>query len=710
MELEKVSVELGGKELELSTGKMASLAQGSVVAKYGETVVLATACIAKEPKEGTDFFPLQVEYEERLYAAGKISGSRFIKRENRPPESAILAARMVDRPIRPLFPKNYRNDVQVIVTILSVDLENDPDVISIVASSAALMLAKAPFKGPVGALRIGLDDSGDFIVNPTHAQREKGRLDLVVAGTKERVVMIEASASEVPEETVIKAIAFAHTELQKVIKLQEDFVKEIPQEELTATTEDVFEELKRYGGDKIKEFLKEKDKAVREENLARFEAEILQSFEGNYKQIDIKAAYAKLIEKQVRELILYENIRPDGRKMDEIRPISIDIALLPRTHGSALFTRGQTQALTIATLGAPGEEQIIETMEEEGTKRFMHHYNFPPFSTGEIKPVRGASRREIGHGALAERALLPVIPSQDDFPYTIRLVSEILSSNGSSSMAATCGSTLALMDAGVPIKAPVAGIAMGLVTDAKNETKNYKILTDLQGIEDFGGDMDFKITGTREGITAIQMDTKISGLTMEMIENTFSQAKTARFKILDLMESVIPKPREELSPHAPRITTLKIDQEKIGLIIGPGGKTIKKIIDAAGGKETTSIDIEDDGTVMISSINPDSAKVAINMIEGMTKEVKIGEIYNGPVTQIIKDRMSGKEIGAIVQILPNQEGMVHISELSNERVPNVSSVIQVGDQVKVKVLDIDKERGRIALSTKRAEIKESKSV
>jgi polyribonucleotide nucleotidyltransferase len=699
----QVKEKIGDRTLELSTGKLAGLAQGSVTAQYGETVVLTTACISPEPKEAAEFFPMQVEYEERFYAAGKIAGSRFIKRENRPPDSAVLAARMVDRPLRPLFPKNYRNDLQIIVTVLSVDLENDPDIIAINAASAALLSTTAPFAGPVGAVRVGIDELGNFIINPTHSQRDKSPLDLVVAGTKERINMIEAAAKEVKEEVFLQAIEFAIPYIQQTIALQEKLAEKIaagkvyPQD----TQKELYEEISKVAGKRIAKLLREADKKLREENLAKFETEILQSFEGNYKQVDIKSAFQTLIEKEVRRLILEENLRPDGRKLDEIREIQIEVGLLPRTHGSALFTRGQTQVLTIATLGAPGEEQIIETMEEEFKKRFMHHYNFPPYSTGEIRPMKGASRREIGHGALAEKALEPVLPPQETFPYTIRLVSETLSSNGSSSMASVCGSSLALMDAGVPISAPVAGIAMGLVTDEKAETTNYKILTDIQGIEDFGGDMDFKIAGTKEGITAIQLDTKISGLTLSMIEETFTQARKARLEILEKMQAVLPAPRKELSPYAPRITTIKIDPSKIGLVIGPGGKTINQIIEAAGGRELVAVDIESDGTVMVSSNKPESTKTAIALIENLTKEIKVGEVYTGPVTQIVRDRKTGKEIGAIVKITPYHDGMVHISELANYHVPNVHSIVKVGDRVRVQVVDVDKERGRISLSLKR---------
>ncbi len=699
MELIQLHTEVGGKDLSFEVGKLAGLADAAVTVRYGDTVVLATAVMAKEAREGIDFFPLMVEYEERLYAAGKISGSRFIKREGRPSETAVLTARLIDRSLRPLFSKSERRDVQVIVTVLSIDQENDPDVISIVAASAALMASVAPFRGPIGAVRVAMIDD-QFVINPTKTEMGKSNLDLVVSGNGKKAVMIEANANEVPEDVMLKAIAFAQESLQVTIDLQQELVDKINPVNLTETAEDqtIHTEVTNYVGDQLTALLQEADKAKREEQLTAFEAQVLQNFEGNYKQVDLKTTFGKLVEKNVRKAILDKGMRPDGRHPKEIRPLSIEVGLLPRTHGSALFTRGQTQALTIATLGAPGEEQVIETMDEEGTKRYMHHYNFPPFSTGEVKPVRGASRREIGHGALAERALLPVIPAQTDFPYTIRLVSEILSSNGSSSMASTCGSTLALMDAGVPIKAPVAGIAMGLMTD---DTGRYSVLSDLQGLEDFAGDMDFKIAGTAKGITAIQLDVKIDGLTPEIIHDTLTQAKEGRDFIMDAMLKVIAEPRGELSAFAPRITAVQIDPEKIGIIIGPGGKMINKIITECGGKEVTSIDIEEDGTVMVSSTDPVMAKKAISWIEGLTKEVKVGEKYSGPVMQIIKDRMKGNEIGAIVQLTPNQDGMVHISEIVPERIEKVSDKLDIGQMVDVVVTEVDKERGRISLSIKR---------
>ncbi len=701
MDTTVIKTDFGGRELQFEVGKLAGLADGAVTVRYGDTVVLATAVMSQEVREGIDFFPLLVEYEERLYAAGKISGSRFIKREGRPSEQAVLTSRLIDRSLRPLFSKSERRDVQVIVTVLSVDQENDPDIISIIAASAALMISHAPFRGAVGAARVGLVE-GEFVLNPTKDLMDKSSLDLVVAGTAHKALMIEAGADQVPEEMILKAITFAQEQMQPSLKLQADLVAKLNPVNSESPAEDqkIHEEVKHFVGNQLDELLFEADKAKRETQLAAFEAQVLQNFEGQYKQVDLKTVFSKVVEKQVRLAILDKGIRPDGRKPEDIRPLTIEVGLLPRTHGSGLFTRGQTQALSIATLGSPGEEQIIETMDEEGTKRFMHHYNFPPFSTGEVKPVRGASRREIGHGALAERALTPVIPNQQDFPYTIRLVSEILSSNGSSSMASTCGSTLALMDAGVPIAAPVSGIAMGLVTDEKGR---YKVLTDLQGLEDFAGDMDFKIAGTEKGITAIQLDVKIDGLTPEIIHDTVMQAKTGRLFILKAMLAVIAEPRKDLSQFAPRITAIKIDPEKIGMVIGGGGKTINKIIAECGGKEITNIDIDEDGTIMVSSTDQEMSKKAIEWIEGLTKEVKIGEKYSGEVVQIVKDRMRGNEIGAIVQITPNQDGMVHISEIKNERIEKVSDYLKPGEVVDVVVTDVDKERGRVSLSIKRAE-------
>lgn len=710
MELKKFKTGFGDKDIFIETGQMAGLADSAVTVRYGDTVVLATVVVGKEPREGVDFFPLLVDYEERLYAAGKISGSRFIKREGRPSDVAILTARLIDRPLRPLFPKTFRNDVQIIVTVLSTDRENDPDIISIIAASTALMLSGAPFHGPVGAVRIGYRD-GKYLLNPTRSELETSDLDIVVAGTEKKVMMLEAGANELDDEKVLGAIEFAQKNLSPIIDLQEKIAKEIGKtkagkvEEEIEMVPEILSVVKKYLGSKIKEAIREADKEKRAAAIAAFERQVLENFEGNYKQVDLKTTFGQIVEKEVRGAILDEDARPDGRKLDEIRPISMDVSLLPRTHGSALFTRGQTQVLSIVTLGPPGDEQIIETMEEEGEKRFMHHYNFPPFSTGEVKPVRGASRREIGHGALAERALVPMIPPKEEFPYTIRVVSEVLSSNGSSSMASTCGTTLALLDAGVPIRRPVAGIAIGLMTEMKEkngeeEIKRYKLLTDIQGLEDFSGDMDFKITGTEKGITAIQLDIKINGLNLEIIKETFQRAKTARLIILEKIKKIIPAPRAELSRYAPRITSLKINPEKIGDVIGPGGKIINKIIQESGGKEITSIDIEEDGTVTVSSTDPVQSQKAVGMIKDITRELNVGEIMTGEVTQIQKDRMTGNEIGAIIQLTPKLDGMVHISQISNQRIAKVSDVVRIGDKVKVKIVDIDRARGRISLTMK----------
>ncbi|KKQ73969.1 MAG: Polyribonucleotide nucleotidyltransferase [Berkelbacteria bacterium GW2011_GWB1_38_5] len=700
MEEKNFKTDLGGKELLISTGKLAGLASGSVTVRYGDTVVLATAVVSAEPKEDIDYFPLLVDYEERLYAAGKISGSRFIKREGRPSENATLTCRLIDRPIRPLFPKTYKNDVQIVITVLSYDLENEPDVVSIIAASAALSQSVAPFEGPVAAVRVGQID-GKFVINPTETEMANSTIDLVVAGTKEKVIMLEAGAKEIDEKTMVEAIKFGHEALKPAIEVQKELISETKHTVADVEEPEIIKEVKTYLGKKLDAVLHEIDKQKREEQISAFEAEVLANFEGNYKQIELKDAFSQILEKEVREAIIEREARPDGRKLDEIRPIDIEVGLLPRTHGSGLFTRGQTQVLSIVTLGAPGEEQIIETMEEEGTKRYMHHYNFPPFSTGEVRPMRSTSRREIGHGALAERAILPVLPSHEDFPYTIRVVSEVLASNGSSSMAATCGSTLALMDAGVPIKEAVSGIAMGLMTSV--DGKKHKVLTDIQGLEDFAGDMDFKVTATKKGITAIQLDTKLKGIDIDILAEALEKGRMANDEILAKINKVIGEPRKELSAFAPRIQTLKVPVDKIGEVIGPGGKNIRKLIEDCGGKEITSIDIEDDGTVTIASTDPVMSKKAIDAISGMTREVEVGEIFEAPVTQILKDRMRGNEIGAVVQILPNQDGMVHISQIANERIEKVSDKLKVGDVVKVKVMEVDKERGRISLSIKAAQ-------
>jgi polyribonucleotide nucleotidyltransferase len=695
-------VDFAGKKLTLETGKLAQLAPGSITARCGDTVVLATAVVGEEPREGVDFFPLLVEFEERFYAAGKISGSRFIKREGRPSDAAVLASRKIDRPLRPLFPKNYRNDVQVIVTVLSYDEENDPDVIGLVAASCALMQTHAPYKGPIVAMNVGIV-SGAIKLNPTETELAESDLNMTVAATENRVMMLEVESKEVPEETIVKGIEKVLEAVKPIIDLQ----NEIGAEFTKVTTEEgtyvdpsvaIHAEVHNFVADKLKKAIKELNKEQREAQINLFEQEILQNFEGMYKQVELKSAFAKVVHEQIREMVMNENIRVDGRAMEEIRPLHIEIGLLPRTHGSALFARGESQSLTVVTLAPPGMEQLIDTMGEDTTKRFMHHYNFPPYSTGEVRPVRSASRREIGHGYLAEKALKPMIPDSEKFPYTVRLVSEILTSNGSTSMAATCGSTLALMDAGVPIKKPVAGIAMGLVTN--EDVSKFQILTDLQGLEDFAGDMDFKVAGTDAGVTAVQMDTKISGLPMEIVKETFSRAKKGRLEILEVMKQVIDAPRAELSKYAPRIESIKINVDKIGELIGPGGKNVKKIVEECGGKEVTSIDIEDDGTVLVASTDSEMGAKALSIIKSMMREIEPGEIITGEIKEIKRDRMTGKEIGAIIQITPKQDGMIHISQVANRHIEKVSDVLKVGQTVTTKVVEVDHEKGRVALSIK----------
>ncbi len=695
-------VDYCGKKLTLETGRLAGQAQGSITARLGDTVVLATAVVSSEPREGMDYFPLLVDFEERFYAAGKISGSRFIKREGRPSEEAILAARKIDRPIRPLFPKNYRNDVQVVVTVLSYDGENDPDPIAIIAASSALMQTHAPYKGPISAVNISLVD-GQIKLNPTMDELEASDLHVCLAATAERVMMLEVEANEIKEEVVINGIETAINALKPIIEIQkkiaEDHRKEeIAEGEIVDPSIAVRAEVHNYVADKLRTALVDLDRESREKQIKLFEKDILERFEGTYKQVDLKSAFAKLVYEEVRDQILSHGVRPDGRGIDEIRPLHIETAVLPRTHGSALFARGESQSLSVVTLASPGMEQLIDTMGEETTKRFMHHYNFPPFSTGEVSPMRGTSRREVGHGYLAEKAIKPMIPDNGGFPYTVRVVSEILSSNGSTSMAATCGSTLALMDAGVPLKKPVSGVAMGLV--ANKDASEYKILTDLQGLEDFAGDMDFKVAGTADGVTAVQMDTKIEGLTMQIVKETFDRALKGRLEILEAMLSVMPAPRAEMSKYAPRIEAVQINPEKIGDIIGPGGKTIRKIIEDCGGKEVMAIDIEEDGTVMVSSTDVEMSEKAVSIIKSMTREIKPGEIITGEIIEIKRDRMSGKEIGAIVGITPKLDGMIHVSQIANRHVEKVSDVLKVGQTVTAKVVEVDMEKGRISLSMK----------
>ncbi|QCX32286.1 polyribonucleotide nucleotidyltransferase [Caloramator sp. E03] len=682
--------------LKADIGKYALLSNGAVMISYGDTVVLVTANAAPEPKEGIDFFPLSVDYEERLYAVGKIPGG-FIKREGKPTEKAILSARAIDRPLRPLFPKGYRNDVQIICTVLSVDPDNPPEILAINGASLALCISDIPFNTPVGAVLVGRID-GKFIINPSIEEREKSDLHLTVCATKERVMMIEAGADEIPEDIMYDAIMFGFEACQDIIKFQEDVTKEIGKPkvipELYHVPEEIEKAVREYCTDKLWEALQYTDREERQNKTDEVKQEVFEHFAEIFPDAekDVDDVMYRIMKEHVRTMILRDKRRPDGRGFEDIRPLYCEVGMLPRTHGSGLFQRGQTQVLTAATLGALGDVQVLDGLGDEESKRYMHHYNFPPYSTGEVKFLRGPGRREIGHGALAERALEPVIPSEEEFPYTIRLVSEVLSSNGSTSQASVCASTLSLMDAGVPIKRPVAGIAMGLVTN--DDLTKAEVLTDIQGIEDFFGDMDFKVAGTEKGITAIQVDTKITGLPNEVIKRAIEQARRARMVILNEMLKVIPEPRKELSKYAPRIITMMIDPDKIRDVIGPGGKTINKIIAETGVK----IDIEDDGRLFICAPDVENGKKAQRIIEGITKEIQVGEIYLGRVNRITS-------FGAFVEVLPGKEGLVHISKLANERVNKVEDVVNVGDEILVKVTDIDNQ-GRINLSRKDAIKKE----
>ncbi|SMB94129.1 polyribonucleotide nucleotidyltransferase [Desulfonispora thiosulfatigenes DSM 11270] len=687
------SINIGGRELTMETGRFAKQAGGSVYITYGDTAVMATATASKEPRDGIDFFPLTVDYEERFYAVGKIPGG-FIKREGRPSEKAILSSRLIDRPIRPLFPKGYRNDVHLVPTVMSVDQDNPPDILSMVGVSAALHISSIPFLGPIAAVSVGLINN-EIIINPSVEQTNESKLHLVVAGTKDAVMMVEAGANEISEETILEAIMTGHEEIKKLVQFIEEFreealskglAKEKEEPVLSGFPQEIDEQIREYAQEKLTEAIKTLEKQEREKNIKAVKEETVAHFEEIFPE-DIKVIKGVLdvmTKEIVRKLITVDKLRPDGRALDEIRPITCEIGVLPRAHGSGLFTRGQTQILSVVTLGAIGEEQIIDGLGTEESKRYIHHYNFPPYSVGEARPMRGPGRREIGHGVLAERALVPMIPTEEDFPYTIRVVSEALESNGSTSQASICGSTLSLLDAGVPLIKPVAGIAMGLV---KHEDY-FSILTDIQGMEDALGDMDFKVAGTREGVTAIQMDIKISGISKEILKDALEQARKGRLFILDKMEKLINKPREELSPYAPRIITMNVHPDKIRTVIGPGGKTIKKIIDETGVK----IDIEDDGKIFISSTDLKAAENAIKVIENLTKDLEVEQIYLGKVTRITK-------FGAFVEVLPGKEGLVHISQLSAERVEKVEDVVAVGDEILVKVVEIDRQ-GRVNLSRK----------
>ena len=680
--------EVAGRKLSIEVGKVAELANGSVIVRYGDTVVVTAATASAKPRDGIDFFPLSIDYEERMYAVGKIPGS-FLKREGRPSENAILTARVIDRPMRPLFPKDLRNDVSIVSTVMSVEQDNAPEFCAMIGSSAAVSISDIPFNGPIAAVYVGLVD-GEFIINPTVEQREKSDLNLTVAGSLQKVVMIEAGANEVPEDVMFDAIMFAHEEIKKICEfikgIQDEIGKPKFEYEHIVVNEEIFDAISEFATDMVKEALDTDDKAVRDENLKVVYEKVYENFEEKYPAEeyaqDIDDALYKLQKTIVRRWLLDEGKRVDGRKIQQLRPLSSEVGLLPRAHGSGLFRRGQTQVMTVATLGALGDAQIIDGLDTEEYRRYIHHYNFPSYSVGETKPSRGPGRREIGHGALAERALVPVIPSEEEFPYAIRLVSEVLSSNGSTSQGSICGSTLALMDAGVPIKAPVAGISVGLVT----EGERFITILDIQGLEDFFGDMDFKVAGTKKGITAIQMDLKIDGLTPEIIKNALTETRDARYYILDeVMLKAIAEPRAEVSQYAPKVIHIEIPVDKIRDVIGSGGKVIQKIVADTGAK----IDIEEDGRVFISAPNAEMGEMARKIIEGIVKEPEIGEVYDGKVVRIM-------DFGAFVEFLPGKDGLVHISKLDKARVEKVEDVVKIGDDIKVQVIEIDK-MGRINL-------------
>jgi len=680
------SATVGGKELRMETGQLAGQAGGSVLVTYGDTVVLVTATASSGPREGIDFFPLTVDVDERLYAAGKIPGS-FPRREGRPPERSILAARLTDRPIRPLFPKGFRNDVQVVATVLSADQENDPDVLVICGASAALSISDIPFKGPVAGVRVGYID-GDYIINPTDSDLERSTLDLVVAGTRDAVMMVEAGAKGLSEDIMLEGVRRGHEALQDVIALQERMAQAVgkPKREfvLAATPEELKTQVKESLGDRLRGAIRNADKATRQESTDALKREVVEALSSGdapaYTAKMVGEAFDGELKRLTRTMILDEGIRPDGRDTTTIRPISSQVGLLPRTHGSGLFTRGQTQVLGVVTLGPGTDEQIITRVDG---KRFMLHYNFPPFSTGETKPMRSPGRREIGHGALAERSLYAVMPPQSEFPYVTRIVADVLSSNGSTSMGSVCAGCLALMDAGVPITAPVAGIAMGLIT---GDEGRYAVLTDIQGMEDALGDMDFKVAGTATGVTGLQMDIKVTGITFEIMQQALQQAHEARLFILGKMSEAIAEPRQEMSRYAPRITSLKINPEKIGALIGPGGKNIRGIQDVT----KTTIEVQDDGTVNVASVSGDASEEAIRRIRGLTQEAEIGQVYDGTVRRIVN-------FGAFVEFLPGKEGLVRMGELAPGRVENVEDVVSVGDPLRIKVIEVDPQ-GRVNLS------------
>ena len=686
--------EVAGRKLSLEFGKVAGLANGSVLVRYGDTVVVTAATASDKPRDGIDFFPLSIDYEEKMYAVGKIPGG-FTRREGRPSENAILTSRVIDRPMRPLFPKDLRNDVSIVSTVLSVEQDNAPEFCAMIGSSAAVSVSDIPFNGPIAAVYVGLVD-GEFVINPTEAQREVSDLNLTVAGSAKKVVMIEAGANEVPEDTMFAAIMFAHDEIKKICafiqQIQDEIGKPKFEYEHMVVDEELFADIRGYAEDAVKQAMDTDDKTVRDARLAVVYDDVYAHFEEKYPNEEFKAqideALYKLQKTVVRNWLMYDKKRVDGRGILELRPLSAEVGLLPRTHGSGLFSRGQTQVLTVATLGPLGDAKIIDGLDNEEYRRYLHHYNFPSYSVGETRPSRGPGRREIGHGALAERALVPVLPSEEEFPYAIRLVSEVLSSNGSTSQGSVCGSTLALMDAGVPIKAPVAGISVGLITDPEDED-NFLTMVDIQGVEDFFGDMDFKVAGTKKGITAIQMDLKVDGLTPAIIRTALEQTKNARFYILDeVMLKAIPQPRTDLSPYAPKMITITIPADKISEVIGKGGEVIKGI----QAETDTKIDIKEEGSVgrvLIAAVDSEMGEKAQKMIEMIVKEPEPGEIYEGKVVRIM-------DFGAFVELLPGKDGLIHISKLAKGRVEKVTDVVKEGDTVKVEVIEID-DKGRINL-------------
>ncbi len=688
-----VSAEIAGRTLTLEANKLAEQADGSVTVRYGDTVLLATVVGSREPREGIDFFPLTIDYEEKMYAAGKIPGNYF-KREGKPTTTAVLTARLTDRPLRPLFPKEYKNEVQIIITTFSTDMENDPGPLAIIGASAALSISDLPFAGPVGAVQMGYIDD-ELVVNPLMSTMESSDLDLIVAGSRDAVLMVEAGASELSEDIMLEAVMQGHAVCKQLADLQDQLVAQCgrPKREFVPPEPDesLNEAIEAYVGARLAEAVNNPDKSARVAATDALKDDVIQHFTADEPEEEIKErskavgkVFDSMLKAEVRRAILTHDARVDGRSLDEIRPLSIDVGIIPRVHGSGLFTRGQTQVLTVTTLGSPGEEQRLDDLGLETSKRYIHHYNFPPFCTGEVRRLGSPRRRDIGHGALAERSLYAVLPDEDDFPYTMRLVSEVLSSNGSSSMASVCGSSLSLMDAGVPIKRHVAGIAMGLITA---EDGTWKVLTDIQGIEDALGDMDFKVAGTTEGITGLQMDIKTIGITYDIMRQAFERARQARLTIINHMAAVLPQPRPELSPYAPRIITIQIPIEKIGAVIGPGGKTIRSIIEQTG----ATIDIENDGRVFITTNDQSGANMAIEMIEGLTREAKVGDIFVGKVVRIITS-------GAFVNILPGKDGMVHVSELSDTPVRNVEDAVRVGDEVQVMVTEVDSATGKVSLS------------